>query len=138
MRARVLVVAAFGLALAAITSCARPADHNRGVAADTGANPGGPVKTPDVAEVVAGIVDRTNAFRNEEKREPVKTNAELTRTAEYFADFMAATDIPMLFLDRGLSIKRYTAPLRQIFNVKSHDHGRPIGDLTHKRTPHEC
>jgi two-component system CheB/CheR fusion protein len=44
---------------------------------------------------------------------------------------MAATDIPMLFLDRNLCIKRYTAPLRQIFNVKSHDHGRPIGDLTH-------
>ena len=44
---------------------------------------------------------------------------------------MAATDIPMLFLDRGLCIKRYTAPLRQLFNVKNHDHGRPIGDLTH-------
>jgi two-component system CheB/CheR fusion protein len=37
----------------------------------------------------------------------------------------------MLFLDRGLCIKRYTAPLRQLFNVKSHDLGRPIGDLTH-------
>jgi two-component system, chemotaxis family, CheB/CheR fusion protein len=37
----------------------------------------------------------------------------------------------MLFLDRNLGIKRYTAPLRQIFNVKSHDQGRPIGDLTH-------
>ena len=24
-----------------------------------------------------------------------------------------------------------TAPLRQIFNIKSHDQGRPIGDLTH-------
>jgi two-component system CheB/CheR fusion protein len=44
---------------------------------------------------------------------------------------MAATDIPMLFLDRDLCIKRYTAPLRQIFNVKAHDHGRPISDLTH-------
>jgi len=44
---------------------------------------------------------------------------------------MAATDIPMLFLDRNLAIKRYTAPLRQIFNVKPHDHGRPISDLTH-------
>ncbi len=44
---------------------------------------------------------------------------------------MAATDIAMLFLDRNLCIKRYTAPLRQIFNVKSHDLGRPISDLTH-------
>jgi two-component system CheB/CheR fusion protein len=40
----------------------------------------------------------------------------------------------MLFLDRNLGIKRYTAPLRQIFNVKPHDQGRPIGDLTHNMT----
>jgi two-component system CheB/CheR fusion protein len=36
----------------------------------------------------------------------------------------------MLFLDRHLSIKRYTAPIRDLFSVKQHDHGRPIGDLT--------
>jgi two-component system, chemotaxis family, CheB/CheR fusion protein len=56
---------------------------------------------------------------------------EVSRANNDLENFMAATDIPMLFLDRNLSIKRYTAPLRQIFNVKSHDHGRPIGDLTH-------
>jgi two-component system CheB/CheR fusion protein len=56
---------------------------------------------------------------------------EVSRTNNDLENFMAATDIPMLFLDRNLAIKRYTAPLRQIFNVKSHDHGRPIGDLTH-------
>jgi len=37
----------------------------------------------------------------------------------------------MLFLDRNLCIKRYTAALRQIFNMKPQDQGRPIGDLTH-------
>ncbi|HET7609808.1 MAG TPA: PAS domain-containing protein, partial [Gammaproteobacteria bacterium] len=56
---------------------------------------------------------------------------EVSRANNDLENFMAATDIPMLFLDRGLSIKRYTAPLRQIFNVKNHDQGRPIGDLTH-------
>jgi two-component system, chemotaxis family, CheB/CheR fusion protein len=56
---------------------------------------------------------------------------EVSRSNNDLENFMSATDIPMLFLDRGLCIKRYTAPLRQIFNVKSHDHGRPIGDLTH-------
>ena len=56
---------------------------------------------------------------------------EVSRANNDLENFMAATDIPMLFLDRNLGIKRYTAPLRQIFNVKSHDHGRPIGDLTH-------
>jgi two-component system CheB/CheR fusion protein len=56
---------------------------------------------------------------------------EVSRANNDLENFMAATDIPMLFLDRNLAIKRYTAPLRQIFNVKPHDHGRPIGDLTH-------
>ena len=56
---------------------------------------------------------------------------EVSRANNDLENFMAATDIPMLFLDRNLGIKRYTAPLRQIFNVKSHDQGRPIGDLTH-------
>ena len=56
---------------------------------------------------------------------------EVSRANNDLENFMAATDIPMLFLDRNLSIKRYTAPLLQIFNVKKHDLGRPIGDLTH-------
>lgn len=56
---------------------------------------------------------------------------EVSRANNDLENFMAATDIPMLFLDRSLCIKRYTAPLRQIFNIKSHDHGRPISDLTH-------
>jgi two-component system CheB/CheR fusion protein len=62
---------------------------------------------------------------------------EVSRANNDLENFMAATDIPMLFLDRSLSIKRYTAPLRQIFNVKSHDHGRPISDLTHNMDYHD-
>src|SRR4051812_8958922 len=45
----------------------------------------------DVAKVTALIVERTNDFRKAEKREPVKTNPDLTKTAEYFAKFMAKT-----------------------------------------------
>ena len=56
---------------------------------------------------------------------------EVSRSNNDLENFMAATDIAMLFLDRNLCIKRYTPPLRAIFNVKQHDHGRPIGDLTH-------
>jgi two-component system CheB/CheR fusion protein len=37
----------------------------------------------------------------------------------------------MLFLDKHLCIKRYTPPLLDIFKLKAHDQGRPIGDLTH-------
>jgi two-component system CheB/CheR fusion protein len=56
---------------------------------------------------------------------------EVSRVNSDLENFMTATDFPMLFLDRGLCIKRYTAPLTHIFNVKQHDLGRPIGDLTH-------
>jgi two-component system CheB/CheR fusion protein len=56
---------------------------------------------------------------------------EVSRANNDLENFMAATDIAMLFLDRQLCIKRYTAPLRQLFNVKQHDYGRPIADLTH-------
>jgi two-component system, chemotaxis family, CheB/CheR fusion protein len=56
---------------------------------------------------------------------------EVSRSNNDLENFMAATDIPILFLDRALCIQRYTAPLLQLFNVKAHDHGRPIGDLTH-------
>ena len=47
---------------------------------------------PDLAKVTAGIIDRTNAFRKEEKREPVKANDKLTATAKAFAEYMARTD----------------------------------------------
>jgi two-component system, chemotaxis family, CheB/CheR fusion protein len=56
---------------------------------------------------------------------------EVSRANNDLENFMAATEMPTLFLDRNLCIKRYTAPLQQIFNVKQHDLGRPIGDLTH-------
>jgi two-component system CheB/CheR fusion protein len=56
---------------------------------------------------------------------------EASRANNDLENFMAATDFPMLFLDRNLCIKRYTAALRQVFNVKKQDLGRPISDLTH-------
>jgi two-component system CheB/CheR fusion protein len=56
---------------------------------------------------------------------------EVSRSNNDLENFMASTDIAMLFLDRQLCIKRYTPPLRQIFSVKQHDNGRPISDLTH-------
>ncbi len=56
---------------------------------------------------------------------------EVSRANNDLENFMAATDIAMLFLDRELCIKRYTPRLAELFNIKPHDHGRPIGDLTH-------
>ena len=46
-------------------------------------------------------------------------------------NLLSATHIATLFLDRNLCIKRFTPRLTEIFNVKEHDHGRPISDFSH-------
>jgi two-component system CheB/CheR fusion protein len=56
---------------------------------------------------------------------------EVSRAHNDLENFMAATDIAMLFLDRQRCIKRYTPRMAEIINIKKHDRGRPIGDLTH-------
>jgi len=56
---------------------------------------------------------------------------EISRAHSDLENLMAATDIGTLFLDRGLCIKRFTPTLTGNFNLKSHDYGRPIGDITH-------
>jgi uncharacterized protein YkwD len=56
------------------------------------AKPKSTADSPDLAAVSKLIIQQTNAFRQEEKREPVKANAQLTATAQYFADYLARTD----------------------------------------------
>jgi two-component system, chemotaxis family, CheB/CheR fusion protein len=56
---------------------------------------------------------------------------EISRAHDDLENLMAATDIATLFLDRSLSIKRFTPQVAGIFKVKSTDIGRPIGDITH-------
>ncbi len=49
-------------------------------------------KRPDLARAAGLIVDRTNAFRKEHGREPVRVNDKLTAAARYFAEYMAKHD----------------------------------------------
>ena len=44
---------------------------------------------------------------------------------------MASIDIGIVFLDRGLQIKRYTPQIQQLFNITSADIGRPLQHFTH-------
>lgn len=46
---------------------------------------------PDLEPVVQQIVERTNAFRKEQDRKPLKTSDKLTKAAQQFADYMART-----------------------------------------------
>jgi uncharacterized protein YkwD len=47
---------------------------------------------PDLGRVAELIFDGSNRFRKEQGREPLKTNDQLTKTAQDFADFLAHTD----------------------------------------------
>lgn len=47
--------------------------------------------TPDLSDTERLIVEKTNAFRQDEQLEPVQPNPKLNETAQYFADFMART-----------------------------------------------
>src|SRR5436309_682742 len=47
---------------------------------------------PNLSQVVEQIISDTNAFRRQEGRREVGVNAELSRAAQYFANYMAQTD----------------------------------------------
>ena len=47
-------------------------------------------------------------------------------------NLMGATDVGTLFLDAGLRIKRFTPRVRDLFNIKAGDEGRPIADFTRR------
>jgi uncharacterized protein YkwD len=49
-------------------------------------------RADDFQQAVKLIMDKTNEFRRQDGKEPVKSNDNLTKTAQYFADFMARTD----------------------------------------------
>jgi two-component system CheB/CheR fusion protein len=57
---------------------------------------------------------------------------ELARANSDLLNLMSSTDIGTIFLDRGLSIKRYTESARELFNITSADVGRPLEHFTHK------
>ncbi len=56
---------------------------------------------------------------------------EVSRTNSDLENLMAATNVATLFLDRDCRISRFTPRLSELFNVKSRDVGRPVGDITH-------
>jgi two-component system CheB/CheR fusion protein len=57
--------------------------------------------------------------------EVIQTNSDLQ-------NLMTSTDIGVVFLDRGLNIKRFTPRAQELFNVIPGDIGRPLAHLTHR------
>ena len=57
---------------------------------------------------------------------------EVSRAHKELENLMGATEIATLYLDRELRIQRFTAGVRDLFNMMEVDRGRRISDLTHK------
>jgi two-component sensor histidine kinase len=55
----------------------------------------------------------------------------ISRAHSDLQNLMAATDVGILFLDPALRIKRFTPRVKELFNIKESDEGRPITDFTH-------
>jgi two-component system CheB/CheR fusion protein len=54
---------------------------------------------------------------------------EVLRARNDLENLMVATEIPTLFLDRALCIKRFTPQLANLFSIKASDLERPVRDL---------
>ncbi|MFL6587485.1 MAG: CheR family methyltransferase [Luteimonas sp.] len=57
---------------------------------------------------------------------------EAERANDDLLNFIAASDIATIFVDRGLHILRYTPRVQDIFNIRTTDVGRSLTDLTHR------
>ena len=56
-------------------------------------------------------------------------NRELSRLGDDLTNLLSSTTMPILMLDHELRIRRMTAAAEQLFNIRSGDIGRPIGDI---------
>ncbi|TQK08228.1 chemotaxis protein CheB [Herbaspirillum sp. SJZ107] len=57
---------------------------------------------------------------------------ETTKSNDDLQNFLAATEISTIFVDRQFRIKRYSKPTDKLFNLISSDIGRPLADITHR------
>jgi len=57
---------------------------------------------------------------------------ETTRISDDLTNFVTATGIASLFVDREMRLMRFTPFARDIFNLISADIGRPLFDITHR------
>ncbi len=57
---------------------------------------------------------------------------ELSNSNNDFQNLLNSTDIGTIFLDRGLRVKMFTPPAREVFNLIDADLNRPLADITTK------
>jgi two-component system CheB/CheR fusion protein len=57
---------------------------------------------------------------------------EMTKDSDDLQNFIASTEISMIFIDPNKKIMRFTAPCSRLFNLISTDIGRSLLDITHR------
>jgi two-component system CheB/CheR fusion protein len=73
--------------------------------------------------------DATNEELNTLNVEYKSRNAELHRLAGDLSNLLASLDLPVVMLDRDLTIRRFTPAAERVLHLIPSDIGRPIGDL---------
>jgi hypothetical protein len=87
-----------------------------------------------VSDVTAKAVNIRRIHRSTSSDSAVITSVTFRRNTHTQSDvenLVASTNVATLFLDANLRVERFTPKMAEIFNIKSRDHGQPIGDFTH-------
>jgi two-component system, chemotaxis family, CheB/CheR fusion protein len=66
---------------------------------------------------------------NQELKETID---DLSRANSDMQNLLSSSSIATIFLDRSLSIKRYTTPVEELFNIVPTDINRPLEHFTHR------
>jgi two-component system CheB/CheR fusion protein len=66
---------------------------------------------------------------NQELRMKVEEHGQINDDLQ---NFVAASDIATVFVDRALRVKRFTPQARTVFNLIASDAGRPLLDISHR------
>lgn len=90
--ARGPIILALVFTMAAPAAAQRREEHEVETLTSSEVGPYRPEFKPDLDQAAQQIVERTNRFRKEQKLPALAVNAELRKTAQYFADFMAEND----------------------------------------------
>lgn len=59
-------------------------------------------------------------------------NSDLSELNNDMKNLMQSSEMRIIFLDNDLNIKRFTDDIKDIFNLKTSDEGRPLADITHE------
>ncbi|MEX2574729.1 MAG: PAS domain-containing protein [Balneolaceae bacterium] len=89
-------------------------------------------KSPDRVQLPEETLQPTNEELRTLNRELESRIEEIGQVNSDLENLISATDIPTIFLDRDICIKRYTPNTRKLFSLSDSDIGRPLAHVMHQ------